>query len=169
MLWEGAWKLAEYAAYHKNLVFVVSRDLRALLKIAHKAHPEIHAYLIDLQMYRPMWMVDAKSVTPKELEFTINEEFPTQEEAVLDWTLEDMATAKRALRKPLSIPAKSRFLPGKFVHVQFDGGSEDRLGTGGFVIIDGEGKDIIRMGTYYGAGGPTTRLRCSPLGTAWPS
>ena len=45
---EGAWKLAEYTTYHKNLVFVVSKDLRALLKIAHKAHQEIHAYLIDL-------------------------------------------------------------------------------------------------------------------------
>ena len=89
---EGAWRLAEYTAYHKNLAFVVSKDLRALLKIAHKAHPEIHAYLIDLQMYQPAWMVDAKSVAPKELEFTIDEEFPTPEEAVLDLTLEDMAT-----------------------------------------------------------------------------
>ena len=66
--------------------------------------------------------------------------------------MEDMTTAERALRKPLSIPAKSRFLPGKFVHVQFDGGSEDGLGTGGFVIIDGEGKEVVRMGTYYGSG-----------------
>ena len=47
-LQEGAWKLAEYTTYHKNLVFVVSKDLRALLKIVHKAHPEIHAYLVDL-------------------------------------------------------------------------------------------------------------------------
>ena len=76
---EGAWRLAEYTAYHKNLAFMVSKELRALLKIAHKAHPEIHAYLINLQMYQPTWMVDAKSVTPKELEFTINEEFPTPE------------------------------------------------------------------------------------------
>ena len=45
---EGAWKLAKSTAYHKSLVFVVSKDLRALLKIAHKAHPEIHAYLINL-------------------------------------------------------------------------------------------------------------------------
>ena len=102
--------------YHKNLAFVVSKDLRALFKIAHKAHPEIHAYLIDLQIYQPAWMVDAKSVAPKELEFTVNEEFPTPEEAASDWTLEDMATTKRALRKPLSIPVKSRFLPEKFVH-----------------------------------------------------
>ena len=83
-LWEGAWKLADYTAYHKNLVFVVSRDLRALLKIAYKAHPEIHAYLINLQMYQPTWMVDAKSVAPKELEFTVDEEFPMPEEAALD-------------------------------------------------------------------------------------
>ena len=75
----------------------------------------------------------------KELEFIVEEEFPTQEEAVLDWTLEDMDTTERALRKPLSIPAKSRFQLGKFAHVQFDGGSEDGVGTGGFVIIDGEG------------------------------
>ena len=84
-------------------------------------------------------MTDAKSITPKELEFAIDEEFPTQEEAVQDWTLEDMATTERALKKPLSIPAKSRFLPGKFVHVQLHRGSEDRLGTEEFVKIDGEG------------------------------
>ena len=67
-------------------------------------------------MYQPAWLVDAKSVTLKELEFTVDKEFPTPEEAMLDWTLEDMATAERALTKPLSIPATSRFLPGKFVH-----------------------------------------------------
>ena len=87
VLREGAWKLAEYTAYHKNLAFVVSRDLRALLKITHKAHPEIHTYLINLQMYQTTWLVDAKSVAPKELEFTVNEEFPTPEEAALYWTL----------------------------------------------------------------------------------
>ena len=67
-------------------------------------------------MYQPAWMVDAKSVAPKELEFAVDEHFPTPEKAASDWTLEDMATAERALRKPLSIPVKSKFLPGKFVH-----------------------------------------------------
>ena len=52
-LQEGTWKLVEYTAYHKNLAFMVFKDLRVLLKIAHKAHPEIHAYLNDLQMYQP--------------------------------------------------------------------------------------------------------------------
>ena len=113
---EGAWKLVEYTAYHQNLAFIVSKDLRALLKIAHKARPEIHASLINLQMYQPAWLVDTKLVAPKELEFTVDEEFPTPGEAALGWTLEDIATAERALRKPLSIPAKSRFLSGKFVH-----------------------------------------------------
>ena len=84
-------------------------------------------------------MVDARSVAPKELEFAVDEDFPTPKEAASDWSLEDMATAERALRKPLSIPVKSRFLPGKFMHAQFDGGSEEGLGTGGFVIIDGDG------------------------------
>ena len=56
------------------------------------------------------------------------------------------------MRKPLSIPVKSKFLLGKFVHAQFDRGSEEGLGTGGFVIIDGAGKEIVRMGTYYGSG-----------------
>ena len=45
---EGAWKLQAYTAFHRNLTFVVSPDLRALLKVAHKAHPTLHAYLIDL-------------------------------------------------------------------------------------------------------------------------
>ena len=113
---EGSWKLAEYTVYHRNLASVVSNDLRALLKIAYKAHPEIHAYLINLQMYQPAWLVDTKLVAPKELEFTVDEEFPTPGEAALGWTLEDMAMDERALRKPLSIPAKSKLLLGKFVH-----------------------------------------------------
>ena len=62
-----------------------------------------------------------------------------------------MATAKRALRKPLSIPAKSRFVGGSFIRTQFDGGSKEGHGTGQFVILDGEGCGILQMGAYYGA------------------
>ena len=62
-----------------------------------------------------------------------------------------MATAERALRKPLSILAKSRFVGGSFIHAQFDGGSEEGHGTGGFVILDGGGHEVLRMGAYYGA------------------
>ena len=45
---EGAWKLSEYAAFHRHLCFVTSPELKALLKIAPKAHPPLQAYLIDL-------------------------------------------------------------------------------------------------------------------------
>ena len=63
-----------------------------------------------------------------------------------------MATAKRALQQPISIPPKSRFSKGKAVHVQFDGGSAAGYATGGFVILDCEGREVIRCGWYYGSG-----------------
>ena len=66
---EGAWKLAEYTAYHKDLILVVSKYQKALLKIAHKAHPEIHAYLIDLQMYQLTWMANSKQLPPKDWDY----------------------------------------------------------------------------------------------------
>ena len=43
-------------------------------------------------------------------------------------------------------------MPGKFVHVQFDGGSQAGVGTGGFVILDSNGDEVIRAGKYFGAG-----------------
>ena len=38
------------------------------------------------------------------------------------------------------------------MHVQFDAGAEDGVGTGGFVILDGEGEEIICAGCFYGKG-----------------
>ena len=49
-------------------------------------------------------------------------------------------------------PAGSRFSSGDFVHVQFDGGSQDGVGVGGFVILTSEGKEVLRAGAYYGPG-----------------
>ena len=66
--------------------------------------------------------------------------------------LEDMTTAEAALRKLLHLPAKARFAKGPAVHVQFDGGAQDGHGTGGFVILDQAGKEVIRVGRYYGPG-----------------
>ena len=62
---EGCWKLADYTAFHKHLTMVVLPELRALLKISHRAHPELQAYLIDLMLYKPKWLAQAKSVAPK--------------------------------------------------------------------------------------------------------
>ena len=41
VLREGAFKLAEFTAFAKHLTMRVSKELRALLKVAHKAHPEL--------------------------------------------------------------------------------------------------------------------------------
>ena len=38
---EGAWKLTEFTAYSPRLVMRVSPELKALLKVANKAHPEL--------------------------------------------------------------------------------------------------------------------------------
>ena len=48
---EGTYKLSEFTAFAKHLTMRVSKELRALLKVAHKAHPELQALLIDLMQY----------------------------------------------------------------------------------------------------------------------
>ena len=40
-LQEGAFKLTKFTAFAKHLTMRVSKELRALLKVAHKAHPEL--------------------------------------------------------------------------------------------------------------------------------
>ena len=41
VLREGAFKLAKFTAFAKHLTMRVSKELRVLLKVAHKAHPEL--------------------------------------------------------------------------------------------------------------------------------
>jgi hypothetical protein len=106
----------------------VSPELRALLKIANKAHPEIHAYLIDLRRYKPKFLIDDPRRAPEELKMEAH--FDELED------LEDMKTAEAALRKPIHLPVRARFAKGPHIHIQFDGGSQDGHGTGGFVILD---------------------------------
>ena len=38
---EGAWKLSKFTAFAPKLVVKVSRELRALLKVSNRAHPEL--------------------------------------------------------------------------------------------------------------------------------
>ena len=66
---EGSWKLSEYTAFHQRLTYVISKELRALLKIAPKAHPQLQALLIDVLQYKPTWVVDARTASPKQLGF----------------------------------------------------------------------------------------------------
>ena len=51
VLREGACKLLEFTAFAKHLIMRVSKELYALLKVAHKAQPELQALLIDLMQY----------------------------------------------------------------------------------------------------------------------
>ena len=51
VLCEGAYKLLEFTAFAKHLTMRVSKELHALLKVAHKVHPELQVLLIDLMQY----------------------------------------------------------------------------------------------------------------------
>jgi hypothetical protein len=113
---EGCWKLSEFTAYASNLSIKISPELKALLKIAPKAHPELHALLIDLTQYRPKFIVGDRSAAPEEL--GMEAEAPEAPE-----DLDEMKTAEHALQKPIHLPAKARFTPGPAIHVQFDGGA----------------------------------------------
>ena len=98
---EGAWKLSEFTAYSNNLTMKISPDLRALLKVANKAHPKIHAMLIDLMTYKPKLIIGERRVAPLEVGM--------EDAAREDPSPEDMKTAEGALQKPIHLPPKARF------------------------------------------------------------
>ena len=68
-LHEGTCKMGEFMAFSQNLTMQVTPELRALLKVMPKAHPELQAMLIDVQQYKPTWAVGGVSVTPEVLDF----------------------------------------------------------------------------------------------------
>ena len=138
--------MSKFTAFSRQLSMRVSKELRALLKVAPKAHPELQALLIDLMQYKPKLLVDERRVAPQERDMA-------EESARLDddWE-DDMLLAESALQRPVHLPPRARFAPGKAVHVQFDGGSADGVGTGGFVILDGDGHKVVRAGRFYGPG-----------------
>ena len=66
---EAAWKLADVCAYARpgQLSMAVSAELKALLKLAGKAHPQLQAMLVDLHLYRPRLVAATTKVAPPEL------------------------------------------------------------------------------------------------------
>ena len=106
---EGAWKLGEFTSFANNLTMRISPHLKALLKVANKAHPTLHALLIDLMTYKPKFLVREKSDAPTEL--GMEAEAPDPEDP------SDMKTAEDALRRPIHLPPKARFQPGPHIHV----------------------------------------------------
>ena len=113
--------MGEFTAFSQKLTMQVTPELRALLKVAPKAHPELQAMLIDVQQYKPSWAVGGASATPEELDFPSSNagEWEQLDDPV---DLDDMHCTESALGK-VSLPPKARFVLGKAVHVQFDGGS----------------------------------------------
>ena len=59
--------------------------------------------------------------------------------------LDNMHSTESALGKVSLLP-KTCFVPGKVVHVQFDRGSQEGHAMGRFVILDMDGKEVIRAG-----------------------
>ena len=66
---EGTWKMGEFMAFSQNLIMQVTLELRALLKVVLKAHPELQAMLIGIQQYKPTWAVGGASIAPEVLDF----------------------------------------------------------------------------------------------------
>ena len=62
-----------------------------------------------------------------------------------------MHSLESALGK-VSFPPKACFVPGKAVHVQFDGRSQEGHAVGRFVILDMDGKEVVWAGQYFGPG-----------------
>ena len=120
-LQEGAWKMGEFMAFSQQLTMQVTPELRALLKVVPKAHPELQAMLIDVQQYKPTWAVGGASTVPKELDFPSSTAGKWDElDDLVD--LDNMHSTESALSK-VSLPPKAHLVPSKAVHVQFDGGS----------------------------------------------
>ena len=149
-LQEGTWKMVEFMAFSQQLTMQVTPELRALLKVAPKAHLELQAMLIDVQQYKPTWAIGGKSTAPEELDFP-SSTMGKWDEPDDPVDLDDMHCTKSALGK-VSLPPKACFVPGKVVHVQFDGRSQEGHTMGRFVILDMDGKEVVQAGHYYGPG-----------------
>ena len=75
----------------------VSRELRTLLKVAHKAHPKLQVLLIDLMQYQPKLLFDECRIAPQELDMH-KELAPALEEWAVGKLLEDITTAEVVLQ-----------------------------------------------------------------------
>ena len=95
---EGTWKMVKFTAFSQNLTMQVTPELRALLEVAPKAHPELQAMLIDVQQYKPTWAIGGASTAPEELDFpsSTTGEWDEPDDPV---DLDDMHSAESALGK----------------------------------------------------------------------
>ena len=74
----------------------------------------------------------------KELDFTSSTTGKWEDKLDELVDLDAMYCIESALGK-VNLPPKARFMPGKVVHVQFDGGSKEGHAMDRFVILDMDG------------------------------
>ena len=56
--------MGEFKAFSQQLVVQFMPELLTLLKVALKAHPELQAILINVQQYKPTWILGGASAEP---------------------------------------------------------------------------------------------------------
>ena len=61
MLLKSTWKFGEFTACPQHLVLWVLLDLYTLLKVILKAYQKVQAMFIDIQKYKPTWIVGGVS------------------------------------------------------------------------------------------------------------
>ena len=121
-LHKGTWKMSKFMVFSHHLVMQVTPELRTLLKVVPKVHPELQAMLIDAQQYKNTWVAGGTLAMPKELGFTISTKGKWEDEPDELVDLDTMHCAKSTLGK-VSLSPKAHFALGKVVHVHFDGRS----------------------------------------------
>ena len=62
--------MGKFMAFSQHLVMQVTPELCALLKVTPKANLKLQIIFIDVQKYKPKWVVGGTSATAKELDFT---------------------------------------------------------------------------------------------------
>ena len=114
--------MGKFTVFSQHLVIQITPELYALLKVIPKVHLELQALLIDVQQYKPTWVIGGASTIPKELDFTSSTAGKWEDGPDELVNLDAMHCTESALGK-VSMPPKAHFVLGKVVHVQFNGRS----------------------------------------------
>ena len=56
--------MGEFTAFSQNLVMQVMLEVYKLLKVTMKAYPKLQAMFIDIQQYKPSWIVGSAFAVP---------------------------------------------------------------------------------------------------------
>jgi RNase H-like domain found in reverse transcriptase len=155
-------KLQHFTAFASRLEVAASPSFRALVNLAPKGHPRIHAQILDIKAYRPTFTTKDNPRLPPELAWSVEEPWCSPPDTI-------PLPPELNLRTPARRSKYNQFHPGPYVHIQFDGGS---LGTGehnpgecgyGYVISDSTGVEIMRNGGYMGNGATNNECEAEAL------